>query len=124
MQRIPQPIYAHAKSSCYLCGSAANGIDFEVFIEGEGVLFLCRGCVTEAATTLGLKLADPTIEERLKEAEVELEEARAARNLAEAMVFELNKRAHEITENRLERARKARAKNVAERHAEKEAANA
>lgn len=36
-----------AKGGCYLCTSPNDVVVFDVVIEGEGVLVLCFGCLTD-----------------------------------------------------------------------------
>jgi ribosomal protein S14 len=45
--------YYHARQSCYVCLNPHDGVDTEVQIDYEGVLFLCRNCVREMAVFLG-----------------------------------------------------------------------
>lgn len=43
------PTTFHAKASCYNCLSDSDGINFDASIEYEGSLFLCLGCISDAA---------------------------------------------------------------------------
>lgn len=63
MLRLDGSTYVHAKHSCYHCGSAQEGVDFEVHIEGEGVLYVCRACLTDAAKLAGI--VEATADEKL-----------------------------------------------------------
>lgn len=38
-----------AKGGCYNCTNPADGIVFDAQVEGEGILFICSGCLFEAA---------------------------------------------------------------------------
>lgn len=41
--------YQHAKEGCYTCGRGDELVSTEVSIEGEGILVLCKGCITDMA---------------------------------------------------------------------------
>ncbi len=58
MHAIDQSTYVYAKGSCYICGQAHDLVDLDVVIEGEGCLCICRPCIREAATMLGIPLKD------------------------------------------------------------------
>jgi len=53
----------HAKASCYLCGRTDSLANTEVQIEGEGILAICRVCVTDAALVLGLTFNETAVSE-------------------------------------------------------------
>lgn len=53
MQHIVNAGYQHARQSCYLCLQPHDGVDTEVQIDYEGVLFLCKGCCRALALTAG-----------------------------------------------------------------------
>lgn len=50
--------YYHARQACYLCLNPHDGVDTEVQIDYEGVLFLCRNCVREMCVFLGFEVDD------------------------------------------------------------------
>jgi hypothetical protein len=58
MQRIQNAGYQHARQACYLCLNNHDGVDTEVQIDYEGVLFLCRGCCGHLAQTAGFRVDD------------------------------------------------------------------
>lgn len=60
--RMPSAGYQHAKGGCYVYGTAGEGVDFGVIIEGEGALYLSRGAIVEAAGVLGLTYMDDALE--------------------------------------------------------------
>lgn len=43
------PTTFHAKAGCYNCLNDGDGINFDASIEYEGSLFLCIGCINDAA---------------------------------------------------------------------------
>lgn len=49
-------ILAHAKAGCYICGRGDHITSLDVHIEGEGILALCTGCITDAAEAAGIRL--------------------------------------------------------------------
>lgn len=51
---VGNSLYAHAKEGCYRCERGDSLVDFDVQIEGEGALVLCKGCIGEAAEAAGL----------------------------------------------------------------------
>lgn len=38
-----------AKGGCYICTNPNDGVAFDAVIEGEGVLWICTGCLLDAA---------------------------------------------------------------------------
>lgn len=66
MQVQEQANFGHAKGSCYRCGQVSPVVDLDCYIEGEGVLALCFGCVADAARLAGFvtegEAADAAIE--------------------------------------------------------------
>lgn len=79
------PGFHHAKGSCYVYGTADVGVDMGVIIEGEGVLFLSRLAIVEAAQTLGLVYAEDSqaIEEENAHLQHEIGKLRERLELAE-----------------------------------------
>lgn len=65
---------AHARAGCYVCLRGDRLVDTGAFIEGEGALALCAGCIREAA-----EAADLTFNEaRVAEIQAEFAEERRA----------------------------------------------
>lgn len=96
--------YQHARQACYLCLNPEDGVDTEVQIDYEGVLFLCKGCVRTMAEFLGFKIdvdRQPEIE-ALQEA---LDEANQVAADAEYIVIELQRHSKELHKRRMERVR-------------------
>lgn len=84
--------YAHAQEGCYTCGRGDQLVSTEVSIDGEGILVLCKGCITDLA-----RAGDIAVEPG--EAIRELERQRDAAVVAsEAFADQLAE-----TESRLER---------------------
>lgn len=113
MEFIENAGYYHAKQACYRCLSPHNGVDLDIQIEGEGALFLCRGCISDAAKACGFDVEDrgPEIE-RLRD---ELAESRRAQLDAEQQVLQAADAAKKIREKRLEHARQVRSEQAAMR---------
>lgn len=60
---VGDALLAHAKASCYRCGRGDNLVDFDVQIEGEGALAICKFCIGEAAEVAGLHLNSAAVAE-------------------------------------------------------------
>lgn len=103
--------YWNAKQSCYLCMQTHLGVDTEIQIEGEGALFICSSCCADLARTAGFDITDHT--DRIERLTAQLQASETDRNLAEAMVVELQKRAQEIHTKRMERVRAAKVEKAA-----------
>jgi ribosome-binding protein aMBF1 (putative translation factor) len=58
MLRTENADYYHARAACYLCLQPHDGVDTEVQIEYEGVLFICKGCIADLARVAGYTLSD------------------------------------------------------------------
>ena len=108
MLRQENAITAHAKESCYLCGTAHDVCDTEVTIDYEGVLAICRGCTATMATTMGFALDDRSAE--IDGLRAELHEVTERATFAESMLDELESAAIQI---RAARAKKHRARKEA-----------
>ncbi len=63
MLKADSATYVHAGHACYHCLEPQAGVDFEVHIEGEGILYLCRVCLGDAAKLAGI--IDAPIDELL-----------------------------------------------------------
>jgi len=107
MQRVENAIYVHARQSCYLCLNPHDGVDTEVQIDFEGVLFLCRGCIHSLALTAGFVVDDDRTEE-IAALTAALDESRQAQNDAEHIVIELERKAKEMLDRRMKRVREAK----------------
>lgn len=107
MQRVENAAYVHAKQSCYLCLQPHDGVDTEVQIDYEGVLFLCRGCIRSLAETAGFKVDEDRTQE-IADLVAQLDEAAEARNAAEYIVIELERHAKEMHAKRMKRVREAK----------------
>lgn len=44
--------YLNAKAACYACEQNRDGVDFGISIEGEGILFICSGCLRDASRAI------------------------------------------------------------------------
>ena len=55
MLHVTECPHETAKGGCYQCTRPGDGIIFDSPIEGEGILFLCTGCLRDAnkLATLG-----------------------------------------------------------------------
>ena len=93
MQFAPQSAYYHAKQSCYLCLQTSELVDTGVQIEGEGVLAICRGCVTgDMLNALGISLDALEVDSEVVAAlQDELAEAKAATKAARAQLRDLRR---------------------------------
>lgn len=109
MQRTENASYQHARQACYLCLDPHDGVDSEVTIEYEGVLFLCKGCIRSLALTAGFVVDDDRSEE-IADLNKKLDEAAQARNDAEYIIIELERHAKEMHTKRMERVRAAKVK--------------
>jgi hypothetical protein len=67
MFRRTLPGAVNAKGACYIYGSADEGIDTSVFIEGEGVLFIGRVALEEMAAVMGYTLHEEARTVQLEE---------------------------------------------------------
>lgn len=106
MQRLENANYAFAKQACYICGQPHDVVDTEAFVEGEGALCICRGCVADMAQTAGFILESRSAQ--IADLEERLVDANKRANLAEEEVVQMGRRAQEIKEGRMERMRKAK----------------
>lgn len=85
--------YYHARQSCYLCLNPHDGVDTEVQIDYEGVLFLCKNCVREMCVFLGFDVDDSHADEiAALKAKIEELEALAADQVevADALIKDSN----------------------------------
>lgn len=89
------------KQGCLRCGRPTGLVDLDTYIELEGHLALCAGCLGEAANLAGYTLTEK-FAERLATAERLRDEALAARDEAESAIESLQRSYQGI------RARKAR----------------
>lgn len=91
MLHAPQSEYHHAKQGCYLCGTTGDLVDTQVFIEGEGVLAICSGCIKgDLLLTLGIDL------KALEGAEAALDAAVTEATAARAEVRRLRKQIKDL----------------------------
>lgn len=107
MQRIENADYYHARQSCYLCLDPHEGVDTEVQIEYEGVLFICKACIAALALTAGLVVGEDRQPE-IDALQEKLDEAAEARNAAEYIVIELERHAKKMHGDRMARVRAAK----------------
>lgn len=54
---------AHARAGCYVCLRGDRLVDTGAFIEGEGALALCAGCIREAAEAADLTFNEARVAE-------------------------------------------------------------
>lgn len=66
----------HAKGGCYVYGTPDRGVDFGVFIVGEGTLFLGKTAIKEAAELLGFRFDEEGRDLEISNAELERENQR------------------------------------------------
>lgn len=97
----------NARQACYLCLSPHDGVDTEVIIDYEGVLFLCRNCIGSLALTAGFAVDNDRSQE-IADLVAQLDKAREDRNSAEAIVLEIERGAKAAHKNRMERVRAAK----------------
>lgn len=109
MQRVENAAYHHARQSCYLCLNPHDGVDTEVQIDYEGVLFICKGCAKSLAETAGWRVDDDRTQE-IADLTAALDESSQARNDAEYIVIELERHAKEMHSKRMARVREAKKK--------------
>ncbi len=107
MQRTENAGYQHARQACYLCLNNHDGIDTEVQIDYEGVLWLCKGCVRAMALACGFRL-DEDRQPEIDKLRAQLDEASDARNFAEYIVIELERKSKDMHKRRMERVRAAK----------------
>lgn len=60
---VGDALMAHAKGGCYRCGRGDSLVDMDAYVEGEGALTICKGCVLEAAEAAGLHLNGAAVAE-------------------------------------------------------------
>lgn len=109
MFRSENAEFHNARQSCYLCLGTHEGVDTEITIEYEGVLWICKGCIKSLAETAGF-VVDIDRKPEIEELSAELEDAKQARNDAEHIVIELERMAKEMLAKRMERVRAAKVK--------------
>lgn len=107
MQRTENAGYQHARQACYLCLDPHDGVDTEVQIDYEGVLFLCRSCIGQLALTAGF-VVDVDRSEEIADLARQLDQAIEARNAAEYIVIELERHAKQFHKERMARVREAK----------------
>lgn len=78
---VGEAVWQHAKGGCYVCGRGDRLVSTEVQIEGEGILVLCTGCITDLAEVAGLTFNEAYV----RELRSELEAERKAREEAETI---------------------------------------
>jgi len=107
MFRSENAEYHNARQSCYLCLATHDGVDTEITIDYEGVLWICKSCIGQMAQTAGFTV-DVDRSEEIAQLRSELEESQQARNDAEYIVIELERHAKEMHSKRMERVRSAK----------------
>lgn len=109
MQHIVNAGFQHARQSCYLCLEPHDGVDTEVQIDYEGVLFICKGCCRALALTAGFTV-DKDRQPEIDKLQAELDDAAEARNTAEYIVIELERASKDLHHKRMARVRASKTK--------------
>ena len=61
---VGDALLAHAAGGCYICQRGDSLVDTDAVIVGEGVLAVCKGCISDLAQAAGLHLNSAAVAER------------------------------------------------------------
>ena len=89
---VGNALMAHAQGGCFRCHRGSDLVDMDAYVEGEGALALCTGCIRDAAIAGGLTLNAAAI------AEIKAAHAEDRRLFAPERVAELEAEVAELTE--------------------------
>jgi hypothetical protein len=103
--------YQHARQACYLCLNPEDGVDTEVQIDYEGVLFLCKNCVREMCVFLGYEV-DASRQDEIDALKRALEQANADGADSIATLAEMDRLAKSAQQKKMAKLREAKAAKV------------
>jgi hypothetical protein len=101
--------FHNARQACYVCLQPHDGVDTEVTIDYEGVLFICKSCIKAMAETAGLTV-DEDRRPEIERLNAQLADAKQAQLDAEAIVIELERSAKAMYQRRMEKVRSHKGK--------------
>lgn len=101
---VGDALVAHAQGGCFRCHRGDSLVDMDAFVEAEGALALCVGCIGEAAEAAGMHLNGAAVAEkeaafveerrrfcpeRVEELEAQLHETRQALEVSQRVEAQL-----------------------------------